>query len=135
MAASTDGTSAAVRDALRVLAAELPSDAVLPVPVRIVLALLKNDETDRCEEREGGDLSIRELAVEFQRATSTVRGWLARGDIDDAYQLQGRAWRIPRASVQRFREKQQAASRRDTGRAKHRTTQASIGQWRKLGGG
>lgn len=58
------------------------------------------------------DFTVRELAVRFHRSPSTIRDWCEHGALD-AYKLNGRDWRIPRAAADAFialqrKERQQA---------------------------
>jgi hypothetical protein len=57
-------------------------------------------------EEEMKDLTLAEFAKIMGRAGSTVTHWCASGQVPGAYKLRGWAWRIPRASVQRFKDAQ-----------------------------
>jgi hypothetical protein len=57
-------------------------------------------------EEEMRDLTVAEFGILMGRSSVTATTWCASGQVPGAYKLQGRAWRIPRASVQRFKEQQ-----------------------------
>ncbi len=55
------------------------------------------------------DLTVEQVANKLGRSPSTVRNWLAAGEIPGAYRLKGREWRIPPAALERFLDKQRTA--------------------------
>ena len=67
------------------------------------------------ERLEGGaedvvvDLTVKQAAKKLGRSPSTVRNWLAAGDIPGAYRFKGREWRIPPSALERFLDKQRTA--------------------------
>lgn len=69
------------------------------------------------------DYTVADLAEIFGRSESTIRAWLEAGRLPNAYKLRGREWRVPRASVQSFLERERKRFRGDM----------DLGAWRKLG--
>ena len=63
-------------------------------------------ETDTSWQETNPDFTPAEFGKIMHRSSVTVAQWCAGGQVPGAYKLQGRAWRIPRASVQRFRDLQ-----------------------------
>lgn len=115
-----------VRDHLRALAEALPPDGAAMVPVAWIRELL--------EERGASalvppDLTVRDLARQFQRGVSTVRGWLEEGLFAGAYRLHGKDWRVPPAAVQAFQERQRAPN--SDARRHGQTVPVDLGAWRR----
>ena len=81
--------------------ATAPPDAM--VPVRWLSELIDAETAipldDSASVSAGVDLTVAQVAAKFGRGVSTVRTWLARGDLDGAYRLHGREWRIPPAAL------------------------------------
>ena len=109
--------------ALRALLEALPDDALLPV--KWVKAHL---EAPACASSGAvvADLSAVDVAAELGRRPGTIRGWFARGDFPGAYRLHGREWRVPRAALRAYLDRQ-AAARRDDGDA----GAVDLGSWRQ----
>lgn len=78
--------------------AGLPDEGAITLPVGWLRGLLRTDAPP--EQRT--DLTVAEMAGELGRATSTVRGWLGKGLLPEAYRLHGREWRVPRTAFQEF---------------------------------
>lgn len=59
-------------------------------------------------EREGRltDLTIEEVAEEFDRSESAVRSWCQQELIPGAYKFRGREWRIPPEGVRAFQRQE-----------------------------
>lgn len=94
-----------VRERLSQLAAALPSDmSAVSISRRDILAMLEEDPGSHTT-TSMRDLTVAEVAHETRRAASTVRGWLSRGELR-GYLLNGRAWRVPRASLREYLEAQ-----------------------------
>jgi excisionase family DNA binding protein len=55
------------------------------------------------------DLTVEQVAKKLNRSPSTVRNWLAAGDIPGAYRLKRREWRIPPSALEWFLDKQRTA--------------------------
>lgn len=118
----TDPTPALL-DRLRRAAELLPAGASITVSRECLLEALGS--ADVCSEAPAGDLTVAELASQFQRKPSTVRAWLEAGRFPGAYKLRGRDWRVPPAAVQAFREAEQGGRRRGAPAA------ADLGAWRR----
>ena len=92
-----------IRERLSQLASALPSDASGVLISRgDILAMLAEDPGSHLT-TSMRDLTVEEVAHETRRAASTIRGWLGRGELD-GYLLNGRAWRVPRASLREYLE-------------------------------
>lgn len=77
------------------------------------------------------DLTVDQVAERMGRKPSTVRGWLAGGDLQ-GYKLQGRDWRVTEDALRRFVEKQKEPKPAE--RPNARTGKpADLGAWRKQG--
>lgn len=103
------------------------------VTVRWLAEQLAADRvSEDAHEREARvDLTVEQVAARFGRkGTSTVRGWLARGELPGAYRLHGREWRIPVESVEEM-QRAQAAKPRAASRGPSTTATTDIGEWRK----
>ena len=55
------------------------------------------------------DLTVEQVAKMLEKSPSTVRNWLAGGEIPGAYRFKGREWRIPPSALERFLDKQRTA--------------------------
>jgi excisionase family DNA binding protein len=92
--------------AYRTLIEQLPPGALVPVPREELLELLAGAGVDGVlrtfredpPAREA-DYSVREVAAQFGKAVSTVRGWCEAGQLPGAYRVRGREWRIPRRAI------------------------------------
>jgi len=70
----------------------------------------------------GNDLTVAQVAELFNRPESTIRDWLDSGRLTGAYK-RGRAWRVPRAALERQRPGRKPAdvpARLDAWRQVHR---------------
>lgn len=76
------------------------------------------------------DLTVAQVAEKLDRAESTVRGWCAREVIPEAYKLRGREWRIPRAALRRFQQRE-AKNEPNDGTKPRRREDVSLSAWRK----
>lgn len=108
-------------DELRELAERLPAGGALTLP-RDVLLELCSSMMDL-----GADLTVAQLAEHLGRQPSTVRGWCERGELPNAYRLNGREWRIPPAAVETFLNRQRPRTKRQGG--------ASLSDWRAVRAG
>lgn len=80
----------------------LPEDFELKLEVTITKA-----EIERALAAGSGaprDLTLVQMADSVDRSLSTVRGWLARGDVPEAYKLNGRDWFCPAEAWTRYLE-------------------------------
>ena len=71
------------------------------------------------------DLSVADVAEIVGRSESTVRGWLAAGELR-GYKLNGRDWRVTREGLREYRD----AQRRQDGRLP--AGDVDIGEWRNI---
>lgn len=78
-----------------------------------------------------GDLSCREAGLILGRAASTVRGWLEAGVLQ-GYRQRGREWRIPRAALDRFRERERTRTTApEPASSGRRGKSIDLGAWRR----
>ncbi len=87
-----------VREALVALAAQLPADACIPVPVALLRELFTPATPAPML---SADLSAAQVGALLGWRPSTIRGWAEQGRFPLAYKL-GHAWRIPPASIAAF---------------------------------
>lgn len=106
-------------DRLRALAERLPPGGSLTLTRDGLLELAGEDGGEPDQPSAEADLTIAEVAAFFHRSASTVRGWCEHGCFEGAYKLNGRDWRVPRASVETFLGKQRGDS-----------SDAKLGTWR-----
>lgn len=92
-----------LRRRLREMVAGLPEGASVTLPVGEIRELL-DEEPESERENRLADLTIEEIAEEFDRSESAVRAWCQQGRIPGAYKLRGREWRIPVDGVRAFQE-------------------------------
>ncbi len=100
---------------LRHVLSQLPPEA--QVPAGWVL-----EQLDGADE----DLTLEQAAERVGRAVSTVRGWANRGQLEGAYKLRGRDWRIPVVALQTFLDGER--TRTPTVRSRG---PVDLGSWRK----
>ena len=91
------------RRALREIVTNMPADGSVTLPVRWLRDLL-------AEEGEAGArlLTLGEAGELVGRSPSTIRTWANSGQLDGAFKLQGRSWRIPESAIESFIERQQS---------------------------
>jgi excisionase family DNA binding protein len=108
-------------DDLRHAAELLPAGASVTLTRETLLAVIGTgrDETTQVLRDE---LTVTDLAAQFQRSASTVRGWIEAGRFLGAYKLRGRDWRVPLAAVDAFRA-------HERGRRSQQTH--DLGAWRR----
>ena len=76
-----------------------------------------------------GDYTAAQVAETFGRSPQTVRDWI-KSERLRAYKLNGREYRITRAAVEEFREKQRNGE--SDGQATGRKSSADLGAWRDI---
>jgi excisionase family DNA binding protein len=117
-----------LRTAVEMLVAAAPADAT--IPVRWLAEQLEadgaRDITMPTDARVSVDLTVEELAAKLNRGTSTIRTWLARGDLPGAYRNHGREWRIPSTAVEAM---QRAQAKRQPPVVE--TTAVELSDWRR----
>ena len=100
-------------ETLAALVSAYPDGASVPVPkswLQELLSATPNPEPIATEVEI--DLDCEQVATLLGRSAGTIRSWCAAGVIPDAYRLRGcREWRVPRAALRAFqqRERQRAA--------------------------
>lgn len=109
------------REALRAIATAVSPDQAVTVPAAWLLEVLNAEPPPR--PAVSLDLTVEQLAAQFGRKASTVRGWLERGDFPGAYRRQGREWRVPASAVQGYQERQRASASTPAG-------SVELGAWR-----
>ena len=124
-------------DWLRALANTLPPDGAVMLTSACLRQLLDGEAddgvgTDATELR--GDPTAAEVAEALGRSPSTIRAKCAAGEIDGAYRMNGREWRIPREAFRTYVEAQRtgAGQRRDVMPA---TRPLPLNAWRSAGNG
>jgi excisionase family DNA binding protein len=120
-----------LRARLRLLADALPDDGAVTLTAASLRAWLAEDS--RGDREEAGkplaDLTVEQLADELGRSGSTIRGWLGEGVFPHAYKLRGKEWRIPRADVKQYLERQQRPAAEEQER-EARPGSDDLGSWR-----
>ncbi len=85
------------------------------------------------QEREAeASLTVQQIADEYGRKPSTVRGWMA--SIPEAFKALGREWRCPREAVERFLQGEHAAGSGEGADAAGSPTEVDLSAWRRVGG-
>lgn len=93
-----------VNERLRQIIASLPSDTAAVTLTRADLAALI-EGPENMAPIPTRDLSVDEVAQDTGRAPSTVRGWLIAGALR-GYKLNGRDWRVTRAALREYLDRQ-----------------------------
>jgi excisionase family DNA binding protein len=108
-------------------------DAEATVPARMVLERLplNADAQKPAVGSDLADLTADEVAREFGRSASTVRGWLGEGRFPGAYRLNGREWRIPRADVIAWLSAQRPAAACSKPKRTRLNGTPDLSSWRK----
>ncbi len=73
------------------------------------------------------DLTITEAGKLVKRSASTIRGWLGRGEIPEAYRFHDREWRIPRQALEEY-----MARARHPQEKRSAKKAVDISEWRRL---
>ncbi len=98
---------------LLTLLADLPATGLLSV------SWLREQLTGRDGSDDEGlalsDLTVEQAATEIGRARSTIRTWCNSGELEGAYRLRGREWRVPRIAFMRFLQAQTNGKRATRG--------------------
>ena len=74
-------------------------------------------------------LTLEEAGELVGRSSSTIRTWANSGQLDGAFKLQNRSWRIPESAVQRFIERQQSVEHEPP--TVRNSRPVDLGDWRK----
>ncbi len=75
------------------------------------------------------DLTVEQAAKKLGRSPSTVRNWLAAGQIPGAYRFKGREWRTPPSALERFLDKQRTGPQATAATVGARAP--ALDEWRK----
>jgi|GEM_PF-3916066 len=123
-----------LKTALTALVAAAPPDAT--VPVRWIGELLASESNTvalqpSVADSLSVDLTVVQVATRFGKGPSTVRTWLARGELEGAYRLHGHEWRIPLAAVVALQRSQSAKHTQLSTTPKKSRHVADLGEWRK----
>jgi hypothetical protein len=105
------------RQALLQLAQALPAGTALPVPREWILELLSGAETPKATTTALElDLTPEEAGAALHRSPVTIRAYCNAGLFRGAYRMRGRAWRIPRTSLDAFQvaERKAHVARQET---------------------
>ena len=103
------------------LLVHLPDDAL--VPVGWLRAQLR--QPDAVQADGVGDLSCADVAKMLSRTPGCIRGWCKSGEFARAYRLNGREWRIPRASLRAYLDAHGSKKSAQTAEP------INLGRWRK----
>lgn len=125
----TEGKGNPMSERIRKLAELLPDGAAVTLSKHDLLALAAEQEMPQPAQAPA-EMTVETIAAEMNRAPSTVRGWLERGEIEGAYRFRGREWRVPRAAFEAFKVRGGAPA--PTVDAKPET-RADLSSWRKAG--
>lgn len=98
-----------IDERLRAIVGPMPAGSAVTLPVEVLRAWL-NDSLSPPELRPPAvepvaDLTVCQVATALRRKVSTVRGWCALGQLE-AYKLNGREWRIRRAALRAYQDRQ-----------------------------
>ncbi len=126
------GGPQSLREAISALVAAAPPTAT--VTVSWLASLLEGEEA--AGQAHGPtvaqfsvDLTVQQVAAEFSKGHSTIRTWIARGELPGAYRLHGREWRIPRTAIDAMQRRESELDRQP---AKKRPVAVSeLGEWRR----
>lgn len=132
----------ALRDSITALVAAAPPDATVPVRWLGELLAADAESSSAAQHDDSGvaiDLTVEQVAALFgrrsdgkmRRAPSTIRTWLARGELEGAYRNHGREWRIPLAAVAALQRSQSKRHAGASGKATATPTPAAdLSAWR-----
>ena len=112
-------------DRMRAIVEPMPDDASVTLSVE----WLRGQLAEEGEQGVGRLLTLEEAGEIVGRSPSTIRTWANGGQLNGAFKLQGRSWRIPEATVQRFIERQQSGEHELPMVA--RSGPVDLGDWRK----
>jgi excisionase family DNA binding protein len=105
----------------------MPEGATLTLSVEWLRDALQELE----EGAEGPEvlLTLDEVAEAVGRAVSTVRTWCNSGQIEGAFRLNGRDWRVPESALRRYVESQGQDG--DEDEIGVRAGEVDLGRWRR----
>jgi len=94
-----------IRERLQSLLTLLPNGAMVTFSRTDLEDLLSTEVGPEAPTKEHADYSVTELAERFGRSRQAVRDWIKKGDLQ-AYRFRGREYRITRAALAAFEERQ-----------------------------
>ncbi len=119
------GVAVSIRARLEAMVEGMPEGASVSLPVDWIRELLE-------EEPPPGEvpdlLDLEQASKIVGRAVSTVRTWCNQGEIEEAFKLRGREWRIPRRAFVAFLRCQGGD---DTPTSSPSRGSADLGSWRR----
>jgi len=114
--------------------AALPPDALVPVGwIREIVASDVSTQSTAVTDKASVsvDMTVAQVATRFGKGESTVRAWLARGELPGSYRLHGHEWRIPSGAVAALQRSQSSQhAQRSTAPKKSRQA-VDVGEWRR----
>lgn len=118
-----------LRSRLKTMVDGLPDGASVTLPAGEIRAMLEEEPESEKEDRLA-DLTVEEVAEEFDRSVSAVRAWCQQGRIPGAYKLRNREWRIPPAGIRAFQEAEANGNGRPPARTGPSKGDDDLGGWR-----
>lgn len=123
-------------DRLRLLLEAVPPGGAVTLPRAAVAEWLEEDgqELPHDAQRPIADLTAEEIAQQFDRTPACVRGWCRAGRMPGAYRLNGREWRIPRATLAAYLEAERSGANRTSPSSNPPTLPSGavdLGAWRR----
>jgi excisionase family DNA binding protein len=114
-----------LREKLETMLEGMPVGSSVSLPVDWLRAQLEAEPAD-------GDppdelLTLEQVAQRVGRAEGTVRTWANSGDLEGAFKLNGRDWRVPASALERYIERQKEPNRATTRVRKP----SDVSAWRK----
>jgi excisionase family DNA binding protein len=114
---------------LKAIVDGMPPGSSVSLPVDWLRALLA--EAEREGEAPEEYLTLAQVAERVGRAESTVRTWCNRGQLEGAFRLNGRDWRVPSGALSKWLSRQQEGDGDKKGIGGH----VDLSAWRRLRGG
>ena len=111
-------------DRIRAIVDPMPDDGAVTLSVAFLRGLL---DAEGSEPGTGRLLTLEQAGEIVGRSPSTIRTWANSDQLEGAFKLQNRSWRIPESALQHFIERQQA----DEPPAVKAGAPVDLGSWRK----
>lgn len=120
-------------DRLRRIVSAMPAGASVTLPVSELRGWIEEDGQPFDDSQEIViDLTVEQIAEQFDRTPACVRGWCRAGRLPGAYRLNRREWRIPRAALAAYLEAER--DRPTASSSPRRAGGSDLGAWRRDGG-
>ena len=113
-------------DRLKAIIEGMPQDGAVQLPVAFLSRLI---EAEAADSGMGRLLTLEEAGDIVGRSPGTIRTWANSGQLEGAFKLQGRSWRIPESAIQLFVERQQSGEYEPP---TVRNGSVDLGAWRNL---